>query len=47
MKDDIVASMNSVIVEASEPDYRSVMNEYYGNLENCKKQQNTNFSELE
>ena len=32
MKDDIMASMNSAIVEASESDYRSVMNEYYNTL---------------
>lgn len=36
MKEDIMTSMNSAIVEASENDYRSVMKQYYGNLDEWK-----------
>ena len=37
MKGDILTSMNSVVLEASEGDYRSVMEQYYSNLGDWKK----------
>lgn len=46
MKDDITSSINSVIIEASDSEYRSVMNEYYGNLDGCKKHKNSNYEDL-
>lgn len=37
MKDDILASMNSVILEVMDHQFRSVMNQYYNNLNNFKE----------
>ena len=36
MKEDILSSMNSVILEVLDHEFRSVMSQYYGNLDNFK-----------
>ncbi len=36
MKEDILSSMNSVILEVLDHEFRSVMNQYYGNLDGFK-----------
>lgn len=46
MKDDITSAINSVIIEASDSEYRSVMNEYYNDLDGCKKHKNANYEDL-
>ena len=37
MREDILSSMNSVILEVMDHEFRSVMNQYYGNLEGFKE----------
>lgn len=37
MKEDIVSSMNSVILEVMDHEFRSVMNQYYNNLDNIRE----------
>lgn len=36
MREDIISSMNSVILEVLDREFRSVMEQYYENLQNFK-----------